>query len=112
SEVTDGKAEAAVLLPDGLEALPDSLPEGERDGDGGSAPFEVQFISTDAGIGPQLRSIVQDAIARASAPQVAVALAVSNGADEEAARDAAAALGDRVATIEVRTVTTGDRLFP
>src|SRR5690606_38809793 len=90
-----------VVLPAGLDDVT------ERD-----APLQVQFVSTDAGIGPQLRAIVQDAVARSTAPQTAVVEAVGRGADEDAARASAAELDAQADVIEVRTVTTGERLFP
>lgn len=100
-DVASGVLDAGVVLPDGLDDIV------QRD-----APLEVQFANTNEGIGPQLRAIVQDAIARATAEQTAVIDAVGRGLDEPRARALAAQLGSGPDLIEVRTITTGERLFP
>lgn len=100
-DVASGVLDAGVVLPDGLDDIV------QRD-----APLEVQFANTNEGIGPQLRAIVQDAIARATAEQTAVIDAVGRGLDEPRARALAAQLGSGPDLIDVRTITTGERLFP
>lgn len=100
-DVASGVLDAGVVLPDGLD---DIVQRG--------APLEVQFANTNEGIGPQLRAIVQDAIARATAEQTAVIDAVGRGLDEPRARALAAQLGSGPDLIDVRTITTGERLFP
>lgn len=100
-DVASGVLDAGVVLPDGLDDIV------QRD-----APLEVQFANTNEGIGPQLRAIVQDAIARATAEQTAVIDAVGRGLDEPRARALAAQLGSGPDLIEVRTITTGERLLP
>lgn len=99
--VADGERVAGVVVP--LD-IADRLEAGE--------PVEVGFVAAPAGIGPQMRAIVDDAVARAVAEPTAVAAAVERGADPAAAADAATDQADAVELVGVAVTTTGDRLFP
>lgn len=100
-EVESGDLDAGLVLPDDLE---DAAWEGRA--------TEVTFVSSPFGVGPQLRTVVDDALARTLAVPTAVGAATDRGADPAAARDAAAEATWVLDVVEVQTSTTGERLFP
>lgn len=70
----------------------------------------VVFLARTGGIGPQLRSVVDSAVARRSVEALAIRFATQRGASVDAAREAVSAVS--VESIDVESVDTGDRLFP
>lgn len=100
-EIESGDLDAGVLLPDDLD---DAAWEGR--------PSEVTFLSSPFGVGPQLRSVLDDALARTLAVPTAVGAATERGADPDSARAAAADAAWVLEVVDVETTTTGERIFP
>lgn len=98
-ESTD--VDAALVFPPGLD---DQVAEG-----GGA---EIGVIVGTSAEGRELQTAVDGALARVLAERAAVRSAVDLGAEPDAASAAAAELDDVVGRIQVRTVTSGDELFP
>lgn len=73
---------------------------------------DVGFTYSTTGLGPQLQTVVNDAVSRAIAIPTAVAAAVERGADPAEAATAASAQAGLINLVGVVTTTTGERLFP
>lgn len=79
----------------------------------GEHPSTVGFVAGTTSRGQQARAVVDEALAKVLAEQTAVRAAVSRGADPRTAGAAAERLAPQpLEAINVRTITTGDRLFP
>lgn len=72
----------------------------------------IGFITSPLGVGPQLRVVVDDALARTLAVPTAVQAAVDRGADPAQARQTATAQLPIIDVVATEVTTTGDRLFP
>lgn len=99
--VEDGEFAAALVFPADLD---ERLAAGE--------PTDIGFTSSTTGTGPQLRTVVDDAVSRAVAIPTAVAAAVERGADPGEAANIAAGQADVMDLVTVVATTTGERLFP
>jgi ABC-2 type transport system permease protein len=97
-DVERGDIAAALTIPAGAD---DALAAGE--------PIEVGFVTRADGFGPQLQTVVADAVSTATLERSAIAFAVARGADPVAAAQVVAAA--EVPTLEVATVTAGESLF-
>ncbi|MGF1667701.1 MAG: ABC transporter permease [Acidimicrobiia bacterium] len=97
-DVERGDIAAAVTVPTGAD---DALAAGE--------PIEVGFVSRADGFGPQLQTIVADAVSAATLERSAIAFAVARGADPGVAAQVAAVA--EVPALEVTSVTAGESLF-
>lgn len=98
AEVERGNFAAGVTVPDGAdEAL------------AGGAPVEIGFLSRPDGFGPQLQTVVAEAVSSVTLERSAVAYAVAKGADPEIAAGVAADMD--VPEIGVSTVIAGESLF-
>jgi ABC-2 type transport system permease protein len=97
-DVERGDIAAALTVPAGAD---DALAAGE--------PIEVGFVSRADGFGPQLQTVVADAVSAATLERSAVAFAVARGADPAAAAQVAGAA--EVPTLTVTAVTAGESLF-
>jgi ABC-2 type transport system permease protein len=98
--VERGSVAAAVVVPADADAV---LASG--------SPVELGFVSRPDGFGPQLQSVVADALSELSLESSAVAFAVAKGADPGTAAAAAASRADTIPTIAVTTGTAGTSLF-
>ncbi len=97
-DVERGDIAAALVIPVGAdEAL------------AAAQPIELGFVSRPDGFGPQLQTVVADAVSSATLERSAVAFAVARGADPAAAAQVAAAA--EVPALTVSTVTAGESLF-
>lgn len=86
-----------------------TIPVGADDALAAAEPIEVGFVSRPDGFGPQLQTVVADAVSAATLERSAIAFAVTRGADPEAAAQVAAT--SEVPTLEVTAVTAGESLF-
>ncbi|MGE3621490.1 MAG: ABC transporter permease [Acidimicrobiia bacterium] len=78
----------------------------------GGRAVELPFLAATTTEGQQLRTVVDQALVRTTAVAAAVDAARDLGAAPGEAAEAAARLDDVVDRVEVRAVTTGDRIFP
>ncbi|MGY6500805.1 MAG: ABC transporter permease [Acidimicrobiales bacterium] len=99
--VADGDRVAGVVVPTDIA---ERLAAGES--------VEIGFLAAPTGVGPQMRAIVDDTVARAVAGPTAVAAAVERGADPDEAAAVVAANADGFEQTTVSVTTTGERLFP
>jgi ABC-2 type transport system permease protein len=97
-DVERGDIAAALTIPAGAD---EALAAGE--------PIQVGFVTRADGFGPQLQTVVADAVSAATLERSAIAFAVGRGADPAAAAQVAAAA--EVPTLEVTSVTAGESLF-
>jgi len=72
---------------------------------------DVGFLSRPDGFGPQLRAIVDQAVAAATSESAAARFAIEQGADPAAAFSTAAEIVGSAEAIMVKISTTGDALF-
>jgi len=93
---------------DGGIVLPADLDERVRSG----APVDVEVLTGTTAAGQQLRTLVEEALARVDARAAAERALVARGASPERAQAAVADAAGALDAVEVRTVTAGDRLFP
>ncbi len=100
-DLDGGSLTAAIVFPADLD---------QRLADG--LPSTIGFTSTNTGTGPQLQTLVGDALSRSIAVPTAVAAATERGADPAEAARIAAEQRPVAQLITVSTTTTGDRLFP
>jgi ABC-2 type transport system permease protein len=98
--VERGSVAAAVVVPADADAV---LASG--------SPVELGFVSRPDGFGPQLQSVVADALSELALESSAVAFAVAKGADPATAAAAAASRADTIPTIAVTAGTAGTSLF-
>jgi ABC-2 type transport system permease protein len=98
--VERGSVAAAVVVPADADAV---LASG--------SPVELGFVSRPDGFGPQLESVVADAVSELSLESSAVAFAVAKGADPATAAAAAALRADTIPTIAVTAGTAGTSRF-
>jgi ABC-2 type transport system permease protein len=99
--VEDGDIDAGLIIPTDLDART-----------AGGEASQLGFITAPFGVGPQLRSLVDDALAEVLAIPTAVHAAVERGADPGQAALVATEQEPLTRLIAVSTTTTGDRLFP
>lgn len=99
--VESSDLDAALIFPDGFQEAVE-----------GGAGAEASILTGNSVQGQQLQTLVDGELARLLARPTAEAVAVDLGADPDAAAAAADGLGDVIERIEVRTVTSGDLLFP
>lgn len=88
------------------------LPPQVEDVGADGPPVEVGFVARSDGLGPQLRAVVDEAVAVASEPLDATRFLVAQGASEDEAQAAVAAAEGQVPTIDVEVRTAGESLFP
>jgi ABC-2 type transport system permease protein len=100
-EVERGNIAAGVVIPEGVE---ETVSAGQ--------PAEIGFVSRQDGFGPQFRSVVDEAAARAVQPIAATRFAVDRGAEPEAAAAAASQVVADLPEVSVEVTTTGESLFP
>ncbi|WP_195210415.1 ABC transporter permease [Actinomarinicola tropica] len=101
-QVESADLDAVVAFPDGVDA---SLLDGDVD-------VEVELVAAADAQGQELRTLLDGALSRASAPAAAARAAAARGADPTEAAAAAAGHVDALDRVAVRTVTAGDRIFP
>lgn len=88
------------------------IPEDVESAAGGGSSVEVGFVARTDGLGPQLRSVVAEAVAAASEPLDATRFVVGQGVAEGEARSAASAAQDQTPEINVDVRTAGESVFP
>jgi ABC-2 type transport system permease protein len=98
--VERGAVEAGVVIPAGREL-------GLED----AAPVEIGFVSRPDGFGPQMQSVLAQAISDLTLEISAARFAVSKGAAPDAASAVVANAVASIPAIEVTTVTAGEALF-
>ncbi len=91
---------AGVAIPENASA---QIADGEN--------ISVGFVSRPDGFGPQMRAIVDQAVATATSEAAAARFATDRGADPTAAAATAARLNGGTDTITIESSTTGDSLF-
>jgi ABC-2 type transport system permease protein len=98
AEVERGNLAAGVSVPDGADEVL-----------AGGAQVEIGFLSRPDGFGPQLQTVVAEAVSDVTLERSAVAFAVAKGADPETAAGVAADVA--LPEIAVSTVIAGESLF-
>jgi ABC-2 type transport system permease protein len=76
---------------------------------GGTA--DVGFVSRPDGLGPQLKVVIDQAVASATARASAVRFAVAAGAQPDVAAEVAGVVTGQITPVEVQTTTGGESLF-
>lgn len=100
--VSRADVDAAMMIPDGFDA-------GLRAGD----PVEIAFFSQATGSGPQLRSIVESALAeQARTTESARIVAASSPITYDSALRLTGDLQESIPGVRVRQETAGEALFP
>ena len=99
--VERGGVAAGIVIPEDLEAQI-----------AGSARVEIGFLSRPDGFGPQMRAVVEEAVASASSPIDAARFVEARGVDPGTARSVADQAGEQVPGLDVTAETAGEALFP
>ena len=78
----------------------------------GGAQVKIGFVSRPDGFGPQMQTVVAEAVAVASNPVDAARFVEARGVDPATAQSAVSQAGSQVSDIAVTAETAGESLFP